>query len=521
MGTTSMQGWRVGQRLRRLVAAWPRLGILGAALATLAVASVQAPSAAAAPSSSQMTVSIGPALVRVPSSFLGLSVEDNELPAYEHFFRTFGRLLSVLRPHGDDSPVILRIGGESADSSVWGTDQDTLVAPAYRQRRAYELTDQWMTHLGSLVRAASLNVILDVNLAAHSPDMAADEVASAGRNLPAHSISALEVGNEPDLFKRGFVGFTRARRDGRGAWAFRFTIPDYISLLGAYIRAIDGVFPDAPIAGPSTTSEDPRWVTGLMASHQAKKLSLVTTHEYPLLDGCAFPGEPRYPTANKYLTDVWIKTPVRQAHKVVAAAGNRRLPVRITEAGSSYCGGLAGQTDTFATALWVPDLLFSLAATGVAGINIHTRANGYTNSALLYTPAGIYPEPLFYGMMLFTRALGPGATLMQVTRTGGPERLKTWAVRLRDGSLRVVYINKSNYPTTATLLSVSRRPGSLERLTASSIRANKSVKLAGQRFGPHGRLRGKRVSKRVREGKGAYKVLVPAYSAAVLSVPSR
>ncbi len=514
-----MRDRRVGQRLRRLVAAWPRLGTLAAVLAVLAAASVKAPSAAAAPSSSQMTVSIGRALVRVPPSFLGLSVEDNELPVYEHFFRTFGRLLSVLRPHGDDSPVILRVGGESADSSVWGTDQDTLVAPAYRQRRAYELTDQWMAHLGSLVRTASLKIILDLNLAAHSPDMAADEVASARRKLPAHSISAFEVGNEPDLFKRGFVGFTRARRGGRGGWAFRFTIPDYIKLLGSYIRAIDGAFPDAPIAGPSTTSEDPRWVTDLMASRQAKKLSLVTTHEYPLLDGCAFPGEPRYPTASKYLKDVWVKIPVRQARKVVTAAGNGGRPLRITEAGSSFCGGRAGQTDTFATALWAPDLLFSLVATGVAGINIHTRANGYSNSALLYTPAGIYPEPLFYGMMLFTRALGPGATLMEVTRTGGPERLKTWAVRLRDGSLRVVYINKSNYPTTATLLSGSRRPGSLERLTAPSVRANNSVKLAGQRFGPHGGWRGKRVSKRVRERKGAYEVLVPAYSAALLSIP--
>jgi hypothetical protein len=166
-----------GKRRRRRVWALARQGAL-AAFAILAAASVRAPGAAAAPSSSQVTVSIGPALVRVPPSFLGLSVEDNELPLYEHWFRTFERLLSVLRPRGDDSPVTLRIGGESADSSVWGSDQDTLVAPAYRQRRAYQLTDQWMAHLGSLVQAAGLKVILDLNLAAHSPRMAADEVAS-------------------------------------------------------------------------------------------------------------------------------------------------------------------------------------------------------------------------------------------------------------------------------------------------------------------------------------------------------
>jgi hypothetical protein len=456
----------------------------------------------------------------MPPSFLGLSLEDNELPLYEHWFRTFAQLLSVLRPRGDDSPVIVRIGGESADSSVWGSDQDTLVAPAYRQRRAYELTDQWMAHLGSLVQAAGLKVILDLNLAAHSPKMAADEVASARHNLPAHSVSAFEVGNEPDLFKRGFVGFTRARRGGPNDWAFSFTIPDYMSLLGAYIRAIDGVFGDAPIAGPSTTSEDPRWVRDLVASRQANKLSLVTTHEYPLLDGCAFPGDARYPALTKYLKDAWINTPARQANRVVADAASHGLPLRITEAGSSYCGGLAGQTDTFATALWAPDLLFSLAMTGVAGVNIHIRAHGYPNSALEETTSGIYPEPLFYGMTFFTRALGSGATLMQVARRGGPERLKVWAVRLKDGSLRVVYINKSSYATSATLLWQSRRSGSLQRLSAPSIRANSTVELAGQRFGPHGHWQGKRVLRTVRERHGAYKVFVPAFSAALLSIPA-
>jgi hypothetical protein len=491
-----------------------------AALAVLVPAGVRSPRAAAATRSAHVTVSIGQALVRVPPSFLGLSVEDNELPSYEHWFRMFARLLSVLRPHGDHSPVILRIGGESADSSVWGSDQDTLVAPAYRQHRAYQLTDRWMAHLGSLVRAASLKVILDLDLAAHSPAMAADEVAAARRKLPAHSVSAFEVGNEPDLFKRGFVGMTRARRHGPNSWAFGFTIPDYISLLSGYIHAIDGVFRDAPIAGPSTTSEDPRWVVDLMASRMAQKLSLVTTHEYPLLDGCAFPGEARYPSFTKYLKDAWIDTSVRQARRVVSAAASRGLPLRITEAGSSYCGGLAGQTDTFATALWAPDLLFSLAAAGVAGVNIHTRAHGYANSALLETASGIYPEPLFYGMALFTRALGPGATLMQVTRSGGPERLKVWGVRLKDGSLHVVYINKSKYPTSATLLWQSPRPGSLQRLSAPSVRANATVKLAGQRLGPHGHWLGRHIARTVRERRGTYKVIVPAFSAALLSIPA-
>ena len=212
------------------------------------------------------TISLGGPVLRVPPSFLGLSVENNEVASYERWRRSFERFIGLLRPEGSLSKPILRIGGESADSSFWGPHPWKFVRPRFRQRRGYILTDRWMKRLGSLVATAGVNVILDLNLAAHSPRMAAEEVASARRNLPAGSISWLEIGNEPDNYQYGYVGYTRAVPGGPGDWGFSFTPGDFTSLFGAYERAIRRVMPKVRFAGPSDASRDPLWLNALMGS---------------------------------------------------------------------------------------------------------------------------------------------------------------------------------------------------------------------------------------------------------------
>jgi hypothetical protein len=494
------------------------------AVSGLLVAWTPAASAASQPSpesrTADVTLSMDPVPLRVPSSFLGVSVEYNELPNYEVWFSSFVRMLATLRSPGVHAPVILRIGGESADSSIWGPDQSAFVAPRYQQGRPYELTPAWMKGLGALVKAAAVKVILDLNLAAHSPKMAATEISSARHSLPAHSIRAIEIGNEPDNYTRAYVGYTRARPGGPSDWAFHFTIGDYTSLFGAYVRAVRRVFPRAVFAGPSGADRSPQWTNALLASPAGRHVSLVTVHAYPPLRACVPPDDPHRPTVAVYLKD-WVAAGVATSLRyVLGASRTARRSLRLTEVGSSTCGGLPGKTDTFATALWAPDLLFGLLASGINGVNIHMRGNGYPNSALLYTSSGIYPEPMFYGMALFARMLGPAATLMRADATGAPHRLKIWAVHLRDGSVRVLYDNKSKYDTTALLRSSSTRPALLERLKAPSVDADQPVTLAGQRLGTDGRWHGSLAARSVPAHAGDYQVRVPAYSAAMLSVPA-
>jgi hypothetical protein len=488
-------------------------GVLVAALAVLAAPSALARSAA------QLRVSVGGTLRSVPRSFLGISVETSELPSYEHYLNSFARLLDVLRPPGESAPVVLRVGGESADSSFWGSNPWAVVGAPYRQSRYIDLTPAWMAQLGALVRAAGLKVILDLNLAAHSPQMAAEVALAARKALPSRSIQDFEVGNEPDLYQHGLVGFTRAEPDGPNAWAFSFVPADYVTWFGAYVKAIRAVIPNAEFAGPSVISRAPQWVRELVGSSQARNVSLVTAHNYPPFEGCASPGDPHYPIPAGYLKDSNARGVARSERFVVKASSAHGIPVRLTEVGSSVCGGIEGQTDTFATALWAPDLFFHLVLQGVEGVNIHLRA-GYLNTALGYQASQIYAEPLFYGMATFARTLGPGARIMRVSRHGGLSELKVWAIRTGK-RLNVLYINKSSRPAYVKLATTSTGSGRLERLDAPSIYANSTVTLAGQRLGPGGHWLGHRDARPVPEHGGFYRVLVPAFSAALLSVPGR
>jgi hypothetical protein len=248
-------------------------------------------------------------------------------------------------------------------------------------------------------------------------------------------------------------------------------------------------------------------------------VSLATAHDYAPYRGCAAPGTRKYPLAADYLHASNATGMARNERFNLAAAVARRLPLRLTEVGLSVCGGVAGQSDTFATALWAPDTLFSLLAAGVSGVNIHMRANGFLNTALDYTPSGIYPEPMFYGLALFARALGPGAQLMQIHRHGLPSTVRTWAVMLPNGALRLLVIDKSSQSTSVLLPAYSRQPATVQRLLAPSITANDTVTLDGQRLGDAGYWTGPRVTQSLRARGGRYRFGVPGFSAVLVSMP--
>lgn len=451
---------------------------------------------------------------RLPRSFLGLSMEYWDLPALDSNPGALRRVLALLHVSGN-GPVMLRIGGDSADQTFWG-----YARLARRQPWPYSITQRWLLKLRRLVRSAHVRVILDLNLAVRSPSMAARFARAAEHALPAHAIAALEIGNEPDILHHWVDyhrrGHAAVMRPWPRSWD-HFSPSGYAREFRAYAAALSRAVPGIPLAGPALAHpyRDLGWL-GTLLSRDRLSLRLLTVHRYPLT-ACARPASGDFATITRVLSPGIASGLAPSLAGAVRAGQTAGLPVRLTELNSVSCEGRRGVSDTFASALWAPDALFSMWSAGLAGVNIHVR-EGALNAAFMMTHRAVLARPLLYGLLLFQRALGPEAALVRLRVTRAPLGLRVWAVRTR-GRIKVLVVNKGAQPVRLGLRAPARRWGTVQRLSAPAIRATAGITLDGQSLGPRGRWVGRRRVPRLgRSANGRYMLAVPPYSAALVTL---
>ncbi len=131
----------------------------------------------------------------IPRSFFGLSVEYDELSDYEALGPAFSNVVALIRPE-NGSRMLLRIGGKSADRTYFVTGPERPVP------YGHPIGLRWLQDLETLVAANRLRVMLDLNLAVHSPIETVSFVRAAKAELGA-SLFGVVIGNEPDLYWRG------------------------------------------------------------------------------------------------------------------------------------------------------------------------------------------------------------------------------------------------------------------------------------------------------------------------------
>jgi hypothetical protein len=458
----------------------------------------------------------------VPASFLGLSVETWEIPRLDRYRVQFARILRLLHV-GGDAPLLLRIGGNSADVSWWTTRRSS--APSW----AYPLTPAWVRHAADLIRYTHVRVILDLNLVDLDPGKAAAFARAFLAAVPRGSVAAFEVGNEPNLYSaqaRAPRPLHLWRRPGLHAYFARlqgFTPRTYADLFAAYARALRRVAPGTPLAGPALGSNSPpAWTGDLIAAPALRtRLALVTTHRYPLSGCVTNPSAPGYPSVGHLLADRSFARTTDNVRGIVAQARAAGLGVRLTELNSVTCGGARQLSDTFATALWAPDALFSLMRAGVAGVNIHVRMAAL-NAPFAVGRAGLTTHPVLYGLALFTRAIGHAGSRLLDTVVHAPAgvEIRAYAVRGWRHGMRVLLVNTGRTAAAVSLrLGTCRRTGGVQRLTAPSVTAGRAS-LAGRRLGGSGRWSGPRITAAATCRRGRYTVVAAPYSAALLSVPA-
>jgi hypothetical protein len=447
----------------------------------------------------------------IPRSFLGLSTEYWALPVFEQKMAAFERVLSLLSVPGD-GPLVLRVGGDSADHAFW--------TPRHRRMPdwAFALTPSWLQRTATLVAQSGIRLILDLNLVTDSPAAAGSWARAAVAGLPRHSIAGLEVGNEPDIYSRLFWRAAISLRSAAGeALPPDITPAGYTRDFRTYARVLDRAAPAVPVAGPALANpvSHAGWFPALIRG-AGRSLSVVTAHRYPY-SACALRDWTTFPTVGRILSQAASAGIANPLARSVKLAHHHRLPFRLTELNSVTCGGRPGVSNTFATALWAPDALFSLLRVRADGVNLHVRADAI-NAPFAPSRRGLVARPLLYGLILFAQSLGSNPErLVPIRIRGGAAHLEAWAVRARDGSLRVLVLNKGPQQARIDLHLPISGPLTIERLLAPSAGATSGETLGGRWLGPDLIWQGRAIAGTAEPlPDGGFGFVVPAISAALL-----
>jgi hypothetical protein len=459
-----------------------------------------------------LTVSPGADTMSVPASYFGISTEYWALPLFERDMPVFEHVLSLLHVPGN-GPLVLRIGGDSADHSFWSPKPRRM--PAW----AFAVTPTFLHRLRSLVRRDHVRLIVDLNLVTDSPLTAATWARAAETSLPRGSIVGFEVGNEPDIYNRPYWVATVSRSPLEARPLPPDLTPDsYVDDFKAYAQVLGEGAPDVPLIGPAVAHPVAGldWIRTLIGDERPE-LGEVSGHLYPY-SACVRPWSHAYPTIARVLSRQASAGLAKHVAAAVAVAHDAGLPFRLTELNSVTCGGKAGVSDTFATALWAPDALFTLMRAGVNGVNLHVRPDAI-NAAFSVTRRGLDAHPLLYGLLMFARTLGPDARLVRLHLVAPRSlNLSAWAVELAGRELHVLVIDKSGRSARIELHLPATGPATVERLLAPAARSRSGVTLDGQHLGPNGRWTGTPQTETITRNRGGYELTMPRLSAALVAV---
>jgi len=473
----------------------------------------------AASSGRSALVTVGaPLHVRpLPSGFMGLSLEYRSIEEYGgHDPRAINPLLvRLIEELSPGQRPELRIGGDSTDRAWWPA------RGVHKPLGAYiKLNADWGAVAGALVHATDARVTLGIDLEANRGAPARVEATRLLAAIGRPWVQALELGNEPELYS----AFTWYHAHGRKmpgrppGWNF----VDYLRDFSTIARSLPGV----PLAGPAVGS--PKWM-GYVGRFIAvePRVRIVTLHRYPLQLCYLAPGARAYPTIAHLLAPASTTGLADSVLRDVALAHAHGLQVRIDEVNTISCGRAPAVDESFASALWVLQALFAFARTGADGVNIHTYAGSPYALFKFHDHDGawsavVYPE--YYGMLMFAHAAPPGSRLLSVA---GAQRagVQAWATRAQKGQVRVVLID--THPRGCTLAVRVRGGGAsatVERLLAPSLRARTRVTIGGQSFPSSSTAAvpsGQPEIERIARWRGAYRVMLPGASAALLTIGTR
>ena len=348
---------------------------------------------------------------KISAGFTGLSYEKDSL-ALRRFSSEHLDFAGLFRRLGSG---VLRIGGDSVDQTRWVANG--------AGRTIGEVAPPDVDGLADFLKSTGWRCLYGVNLATSTPAFAADEVSYVVRALGS-SLYGIEIGNECEVY--GFSNYPM-----RNGWDLK----RFEALWGQFRAAILQSNPGVMVTGPGAGSNVRRWTVPFAQDLGNHQIGLITQHYYR--------GDGRKATAtvdNLLSPDSDLKAELSVLNSCAERLG---VPFRITETNSFAYGGAPGTSNTYASALWVIDHLFTIALGGGAGANLH---GGGDDSDEYYAPIvdhnGVVVDvrPEYYGILLFTLAGNGG--LLDTRVSAHQLNVTAYSVRVSKDELRVVIVNK-------------------------------------------------------------------------------
>ena len=416
-----------------------------------------------------VTVAPGEPGMTVGKEFLGLSFEVSNLRQIAGYAGG-GNLVTLLRSLGTG---VLRFGGVSADTQVAWVDAQTPRAPW--ASRALEAGD--LRELANLAAETGWHVLLTIGFGHYEPEAAAREAAAAKAALGGW-LQGIELGNEPNAYAL------------HGLRTEPWTFIQYNEQVTVYREAIEAAAPGIPLAGPDSSGSSAYESWGLDEAIDQHPV-LLTGHHYPL--GCA---EQPAPSIERLLSPQVRLREQASVGRYVAIARQSEVPFRMDETNSVSCGGVAGVSNTFASALWATGYLAQSMSSGVSGVNLHGNPNNCGGYGPLCAPTpeaaaagALVAQPVWYAMLIARELEGERPLPTGVTAPANPNVVVN-AFRAPDGALRFVVVDddlpKSRAVAVRLHVGSAYHGASILSLTAPSPSALSGVRLGGVAVAPDG-----------------------------------
>jgi autotransporter-associated beta strand protein len=433
-----------------------------------------------------------PGLVLNPA-FCGLSYDKSELTG--SLFVTNDS--SMIQMFSQIGPAVLRVGADSVDTTCWGGLSN--LTP---------ITASQVDAFAAFMKAVpTWRVIYGINMSVNNPTNCAAEAAYAAQAL-GPSLLGFEIGNEVDEYANN------------GIRASTYTYSQFLSQWQALAAAITNTVPGWAITngGSGWTLTGPvsayntAGYTVPFASAEAGAISMVTQHYYR--------GDGELPGATMALLlspDTTLPGTVSTIASAASAAG---LPLgyRTDECNSYYGGGSANVSDTYGTALWSLDYMFTSAINGCQGVNFHGGGN-----TAIYTPifdSGtnvIEARPVFYGLKLFS-LLPPGQVLPAAVSLGSSINFTAYGVREDSGAICAVLNNKETNDSVQVSLNLGSivTAAQMIELTGTNLASTNGYTIGGATINPDGSWAGG-VQSVLSAANGQLTVTVPPMTAVWLN----